>query len=147
MIETGTWERHLALYSAADALYRAGELKQARVLFLKALEIAPGDVDTRWALGSCLSELGRPYQAERYFRLARTRAAFAARGDLLYNIANALFDQGRFRAAIRLYRRVPRHAQAYPLARRNVLRCRRLLANPRIHPDRLRRASPASAVG
>jgi tetratricopeptide (TPR) repeat protein len=121
------WERHLTHYREADALYRKGQIKKARTLFLSALALAPNDADTLWALGSCWSELGNPRVAQRYFRRARTRADWKDRGDLLYNMANALLDQGRPTAALAFYKRVPRSAQAYLLAKRNVLLARRLM--------------------
>ena len=120
------WERHLAYYQDADALYLKGHVSQARALFLSALALAPNDADTLWALGSCSSELGNPRAAERYFRRARRRAVWEDRGDLLYNIANALFDQGRTAAALAMYKRIPRQAKAYMLAKRNLLLARRL---------------------
>lgn len=129
MNKVNTWEQHLSCYHEADSLYRTGNFKPARAMFKKALALAPGDSDTLWALGSCLSELGKPHQAEHYFRLARARAEFSRRGDLLYNIANALFDQGRRRAALQLYVRVPRSAQSFLQARKNALLVCRQLAN------------------
>ena len=122
------WEQHLAFYREADALYRAGNLKQAKSVFLKALSHAPGEVDTLWAIGSCFSELGQPHHAERYFRRSRAGASWKKRGDLCYNIANALLDQGRPRAAMRLYRKVPRSSEAFELARRNIHLVLRLLS-------------------
>ena len=133
MNQTNDWEQHLSWYREADSLYRAGHLKPARALFKKALALAPGNPDTLWALGSCFSELGQPHQAEHYFRLARARSEFNHRGDLLYNIANALFDQGRRRAALQLYVRVPRNAQSFLQARKNTLLVCRQLANPSFH--------------
>lgn len=119
--------RHVSLYSEADALYRRGEVKAARVLFCGALALAPRDGDTLHALGNCLSELGQPRRAERYFRFALTSASFSERGDLLYNLANARFDQQRYRAALSLYRRVPRGCAAFSMARRNAQHCLRAI--------------------
>lgn len=130
MNEEKTWEQHLALYREADSLYRAGDLRSARRMFALALVHAPHDADTLWALGSCASELGKPRLAERYFRRARVRSEWKRRGDILYNIANSLFDQRRFQAALQLYVRVPRRSDAFVLARRNALAARRKLANP-----------------
>lgn len=90
-----SWEAHLACYAEADALYRSGQLARARKLFRNALALAPGDVDTLWALGDCYSELGKPRRAELFYRKARAGAAWEQRGDLLYNIANTLLDQRR----------------------------------------------------
>ena len=123
------WELHLALYRKADLLYRAGELKQAKAMFFKALSFAQGEVDTLWAIGSCFSELGHPHHAERYFRLAMSKVDWNRRGELLYNIANALFDQGRQRAALTLYLKVPHRSAAFPLAKKNIHLLRRRLSS------------------
>ena len=130
------WARHLALYRRADALYKNGEIKEAKRLFLRALSLAPRDADTLWAIGSCFSDLGRPAAAERYYRRARAVARWHQRGDILYNIANALLDQGRPLAALRLYRRVPRSSSAYLLSQRNAA-----LAKRRANPSFQRTAS------
>ena len=129
-----TWEEHLARYREADALYKKGKLKSALNCFRKALALAPGDSDTLWALGDCHSELGQPRKAERFYRLARLQAPWDERGDLLYNIANALLDQGRPRAALQLYARVPRSAAAFLLAQRNSRLATRKLANISFQP-------------
>ena len=122
------WVRHCALYSEADALYRTGRLTEARALFVEALALWPGDSDSLWAIGSCFSELGNPWQAERYLRRALAVAPSKERGDLLYNIANARFDQKRFCDALQLYARVPRGSSAFELAMRNARLCRNRLA-------------------
>ena len=122
------WVRHCALYSEADTLYRSGRLKEAQALFVEALARWPGDSDTLWAIGCCFSELGDPWQAERYLRRALAAAPSKERGDLLYNIANARFDQKRFRGALQLYARVPRGSSASELAIINARLCRNRLA-------------------
>jgi tetratricopeptide (TPR) repeat protein len=136
------WERHCALYSEADTLYRSGRLKEARALFVEALALWPGDSDTLWAIGSCFSELGDPWQAERCFRRALAVGQSKERGHLLYNIANALFDQKRFVSALHLYARVPRGSSAFELATRNARLCRNRLARR----SRLRRIAACSQV-
>lgn len=130
-----SWEAHLACYAEADALYRSGQLARAVKLFRNALALAPGDVDTLWALGDCYSELGKPRRAELFYRKARAGAAWERRGDLLYNIANALLDQRRPVSAIRLYRLVPRSAGSYAQARKNQARARALMASMAINTD------------
>ncbi len=113
------WEEHLVLYREADVLYREGKIKLALKYFRRALNLAPADVDTLWALGNCYGELRKPRKAELFFRRARAYARLDQRGDLLYNIGNALFDQGCLRAALQLYARVPRSANSFLLAQRN----------------------------
>ncbi|MFG6429720.1 hypothetical protein [Roseateles sp. LYH14W] len=123
-----TWQAHCTLYGRADDLFRKRQFKLALRTFKQALLLAPRDVDTQWAIANCYSEMCRPLQAERYFRRARALAEWPQRGVLLYNIANAKFDQRKFGAAARLYRLVPRSSAAYSKARRNTLVVCRLLA-------------------
>ena len=124
-----TWEAHLACYAEADALYRAGEVLRALKLFRNALILAPGDVDTLWAIGDCYTDLAKPRRAEGFYRRARAGAAWRERGDLLYNIANALLDQRRPAAALRLYRLVPIRASSFKFVRKNQGHARALLAD------------------
>lgn len=126
--ESDAWEAHLAAYGQADALYQAGQLRAAVNVFRAALALAPFDADTLWALGDCCSELGQARKAERWYRAALRRVTWGRRGDLLYNIANALLDQGQPLAAIKLYSKIPRKAGAYDLAQRNIRLARRRLA-------------------
>jgi tetratricopeptide (TPR) repeat protein len=127
-----TWDAHLACYAEADSLFQRGVVRPALKSFRNALLLAPGDVDTLWAIGDCYSELGKPRLAEVFYRKARAGAVWRQRGDLLYNMANALLDQGRPAAALRFYQLVPRKAGSFGLARKNAARARALLANKAI---------------
>lgn len=128
-----SWQAHLACYAKADDFYRGGKLLFATRYFRNALLLAPGDLDTLWALGDCYSDRGKPWKAEHFYRRALANAPWKKRGDLRYNIANALLDQRRPSAAIRLYQLVPRSAMAYGLARQNERRARELLARKPTH--------------
>jgi tetratricopeptide (TPR) repeat protein len=132
MVEASTWQVHNTLYGRADDLFRKNQFKLALRAFKQALLLAPRDADTNWAIASCYSEMNSPFQAERYFRRARALAEWSQRGDLLYNIANAKFDQRQFQAAAKLYRLVPRSSTAYLKAQRNTSVVHRLLANPSV---------------
>lgn len=132
--ETVLSAEHLAWYRAADAAYSARKLKEALKLFHRALKAAPGDVDTLWAIADCHSDLGGPRKAERFYRMARAAAPWPQRGDLLYNLANALLDQGRPAAVLKLYRRVPRSAASYLQSRINMRVARRRWFEPCIEP-------------
>lgn len=132
MSEAITWQAHCDFYRRADDLFRDGQIKPALRIFKKALQLAPRDADTNWAIANCYSEMNSPFQAERYFRRARVLAERPQRGDLFYNIANAKFDQRKFTAAARLYRLVPRSSAAYFKAQRNISVAHRLLANPSV---------------
>jgi len=97
-----------AWYCVGTALFDSGKFDLASRAFKRSLRTRPDDFQALWALGDCYSELGRPKLAERYFakaiRFGRKQSAPA----LTFNLANALYDQGKFREAIRKYRRVLR---------------------------------------
>lgn len=130
------WEEHVARYKRADDLYRAGELRRAIKEFRAALALAKNDSDTLWALADCHSELGRPYKAERLYRAALARAEWSERGDLLYNIGNALLDQQRPTAALNFYRRVVPKSKAHRLAQKNISVARRMLVGKSVQHGR-----------
>jgi len=97
-----------AWYCVGTALFDSGKFDLASRAFKKSLRTRPDDFQALWALGDCYSELGHPKLAERYFakaiRFGRKESALA----LTFNLANAFYDQGKFREAIRKYRRVLR---------------------------------------
>jgi len=132
MAEATTWQAHCDLYRRADDLFGNGQIKSALRIFKQALQLAPRDADTNWAIANCYSKMNSPFQAERYFRRALALAERSQRGDLFYNIANAKFDQRKFTAAAKLYRLVPRSSAAYFKAKRNTSVVHRLLANPSV---------------
>ncbi len=121
--------KHHALYKEADSAYKRCDFVRARKLFAEALRLAPGDPDTLRAVGNCWDELGLPLLAERFHRRALAWSRGAERGDCIYNIANAKFDQGLYASALALYAKVPpRSKAAYRRARRNMRLCRNRLA-------------------
>jgi len=129
--ENSVWQQHMACYARADELFKSGRLREAIKAFRSALVLEPNDTDTLWALADCFSELGKAHKAERLYRAALIRADRSERGDLLYNLANALLDQRRPIAALVLYRRVGRKSGAFHLAKRNARIARRMLKGRR----------------
>ncbi len=109
-----------ALYQAGDDLFKEGKYKEALSEFDKALEAWPTDSYAVWAIGNCYSEMGKPEQAEEHFREALKNIPEKNKYDLIYNIGNALFDQRRFKEAIRLYEAIPKEHRTYKMARRNI---------------------------
>src|SRR5712691_479060 len=111
---------HVEAYRRADKHYGAGRYRAALRDFKRALQLAPGDSDTCWAIGNCYTELHRPRLAERAFRKALGSAKGKDRDALLYNLGNALFDQRNFKAAAQLYHRISSRSGLARLARRNL---------------------------
>lgn len=110
---------HLAYVRGARQIKR-GEFADALNSFRIALEEWPEDWQAMASLGYCHSELGKPRKAEACYREALLLAPENERPDLLYNLGNALFDQGRFAEAIEHYRQVPRGHKTWPFAKRNI---------------------------
>jgi Flp pilus assembly protein TadD len=113
------WAIHCEAYSRADRYFNAGEYRTALGEFRRALLLWPHDPDTLWGIGNCHTELRRPRLAERAFRKALKSAPESDREALVFNLANSLFDQGRYAAAARLYRRMNNQSNVGILARRN----------------------------
>ena len=111
---------HQQHYSCGDALYKQGEYKSAIKEFEKALFFASGDSDTLWAIGDCFSELGYPKDAEMSYREALQSCREKKRVDLIYNIANALFDQMKYKEAIKLYESIPYNSPIFKRAKKNI---------------------------
>ncbi|MCW7541257.1 tetratricopeptide repeat protein [Aquabacterium sp. A7-Y] len=103
-----------AWYCVGDARSRLRDFAGARDAFRKALRIWPQDAEALFAIGTCYDELGKPKLAERCFRncLSLMDANGAPRAWLkdaaLFNLANALFDQGKYRDAADLYKKLAR---------------------------------------
>jgi len=81
------------------------------------------------AVGNCYDEQNRPKLAERYFRRALGVShpiKPADRASITFNLANALFDQGRWDDAIELYMQLIKgHVSIRPGARKNLDLARR----------------------
>lgn len=125
------WEAHLKAYAAGDTLYKAERFRDALQKFRRALTLAPGNSDTLWAIAGCHDELGRPRLAERFYRAALQGAVQKDRAALYYNLGNALFDQGRFKEAIRCYSRVSARSDTIRAARKNMTRAKKCVLTKR----------------
>ena len=109
-----------AAYVKGDALWKKGRFKEAAQLFLIAVEEWPEDFQAWWALGNCYSELKKPRKAEDAFRKALDACSSAHRYELVFNLANALFDQKRFAEAVSLYTEIPSGHCLSQKAKKNV---------------------------
>ena len=88
-------------YVIGDVFYKSGDYEMAIKTFRRAYEYRRDDAEALMALGNSYSELGRPKMAERCFRKAilinPDKIAFR------FNLANALFDQGKLNQALKEY--------------------------------------------
>lgn len=108
-----------AWYNAGTIFFHQGKYVSALKAFKKALRTRKDDAQALWAIADCYSEMGKPSFAERYFRKALSNQP----GDqsLIYNLGNALFDQGRYQEAIEKYLDIKKaDSELYGLAKKNI---------------------------
>lgn len=111
---------NIEAYSDADRLFRSGRYRDALRLFQDAVHADPSDGLAHLALGNCWDALRKPKRAESSYRTAAELLPEAERSSAIYNLANALYDQGQYQEAVRLYRQVPKGTTTWELARRNL---------------------------
>lgn len=110
-----------AWYVVGDIYFKQDDFASALESFLKSLDDRPDDVEAMMAIGNCASALGDAALSEKYLRAALKQSESAA---LLYNLGNALFDQGKFGEALCYFKRVKMSdADIYAMAQRNLERC------------------------
>ena len=119
---------HVA-YARGDKSFKEGRFAEAAKHFLVALEEWPEDWQAMGALGNSYCEMKKPRKAEPWFRQAIALAPPERQPDLIYNLGNALFDQGRFEEAIAMYTQVPHGHKTRRLAEKNVALSKRRLAS------------------
>jgi len=113
-------ESNHAAYLKGDVLWKQGRFKEAAHSFLAAVNEWPEDYQSFWALGNCYTELKKPRKAERCFRQAIALCPSADKPVLVFNLANALFDQKRYASAITLHSQIPAgHALSRKAKRKN----------------------------
>lgn len=109
-----------AAYLKGDKLFKQGKFVDATAQFKIAIEEWPEDWQAMWALGNCFTELKRPRKAEEQFQAAILLAAADELPNLHFNLGNALFDQGKYDAAIAQYRLVPKGHHVARSAAKNI---------------------------
>lgn len=115
-------------YAAGDIFWHQQKYQHALRAFQKAARCWPEDAEAQMAIGNCHAELKRPKLAERFFR--RSLELVPRKSSVKFNLANALFDQGKFAEAIRIYRVVERtNAPMGANAKRNRLLAQHKLAS------------------
>ena len=114
-----------AWYIVGDIFYKQGDIEYAISCFKKALSDWPEDVEAICALGSCYSYIAKPEKAEGY--LSKGLLISPGNPTLLYNYANALFDQKKYRDAIRYFRKIEQEEEIYSLAQSNIKKAKKKL--------------------
>jgi tetratricopeptide (TPR) repeat protein len=116
-------------YSEADRLFGAGRFRDALRLFQASAAADPSDHAALMAIGNCWDALRKPTKAEESFRLALAVAPESEWPNILFNLGNALFDQGCMREAIEAFNSVPPGSHVAASAQRNAMLASEHLAN------------------
>lgn len=121
-------------YVAGDLLLRRGRYAEAAKAFRRSIQAWPDDSQAIGALGYCCSEMGKAWLAERHFR--RSLEIDPGRREVRFNLGNALFDQRKFRSAIREYgKAIAGSDELSGMARRNRGLAERALKNGDLRPS------------
>lgn len=113
-----------AWYTVGDAFYKLEQFEDAIAAFRKALENWPEDKEAALALSNSYSENKMPKEAE--LALKSFLEKNPANETLIYNLANALFDQEKWDEAIPLYTSIKRDTELYGLAQKNLKMAKKL---------------------
>lgn len=105
-------------YIVGDIYYKNENYELAVSAFKKAIQHREDDSEAYFALSNSYSELGMPDKAEHSLRKAIT---FKRKNVYVYNLANSLFDQGKYLEAIKLYGDVSGDDdELYSMAQKNL---------------------------
>lgn len=88
-------------YVLGSIFLKSGDHALAIKAFKRSLKSWPGDVDALMAVGNVYGEMGRCKMAERFFR--KGLLIKPENSGLRFNLANALFDQGKLDLARKEY--------------------------------------------
>jgi tetratricopeptide (TPR) repeat protein len=102
--------------------FKESDFKSAKREFEVALEYWPEDPQAWFALGNYFDELKKPARAEECFRAALKYSSEEKKSDTYFNLGNSLYDQEKFEAAIKCYRKVSAQSSTYAVAQRNIKR-------------------------
>jgi tetratricopeptide (TPR) repeat protein len=120
-----------AWYCVGDAYFKAEDFLEAVAAFQRARKANPEDAMCFLALGNSYDAIGRPKLAERMFRKALCMHLDSfERASVLFNLGNALYDQGRYAEAAQQYQRVKiRKDEVGEKARKNLTRVKAKIKN------------------
>ncbi len=118
-------ERNNVAYSTGCAHYDKGHYSRAKSAFEEALQFWPEDAQAWMAIGNCYEALNKPRLAEQHFRKALEFCNEFEAANIQYNLANSLYDQGLYDAAIEAYLSIPKGHPVWLKARNNLSRAKK----------------------
>ena len=114
-------------YAEGCKFYDKGHFSRAKRSFETALEYWPLDPQALMAVGNCYDELNNPSRAEVFYRKSLKYSAEKGIANVMFNLGNSLFDQGKMEEAIECYSKISGQEKVFWSAQRNTK-----LANDRI---------------
>ncbi|MFZ6769982.1 hypothetical protein ACO0LM_23250 [Undibacterium sp. Di26W] len=115
-----------AWYIIGDIFYKKAEYGLATDAFKKALAHWPNDLDAMIAVGNCYSENEMLNEAENFLR--ESKKLFPASSTITYNLANSLFDQGKYLAAIKMYETISSEDEIiFNSSQKNIVKAKKKL--------------------
>ena len=116
-----------AWYLGGDIYYRFEDYQQAIHCFKNSILARPDDVDAILAIANCYSKINMPNKSTEW--LEKGLNIDSNNNALLYNYANSLYDQGRYKEAVEKYNEVTDlDKDIYELARKNLKKSRRKIS-------------------
>ncbi len=114
-----------AWYTVGDIFYKTKKYDQAIHAFKKAFLNWSGDVEALWAIANCYSDLAKPWLTKHYLTKAIRHGG--KRDVLRYNLGNALFDMGKYRDAVKQYKKIgKKDRELFKLACSNMKKAEKL---------------------
>ena len=107
-------------YAEADKLFKLGRFRAALRLFQAAVVADPQDGDAYMAIGNCWDALKKPKNAQDAFLKALDLVDNQLKPSVMFNLGNALMDQGNYAEAIAVFSGVPKGSVVAEKCARNI---------------------------
>lgn len=115
--EIFSFDKNHAWYLVGDIYFKQGRFRNALNAFYKALHEYSSDADSCWAIADCYSQIGIYKIAEKYYRKS---LFIRKRKEVIYDLANSIYDQKRYPEAAKLYKQLLGSGSLGIKARKNL---------------------------
>ena len=113
-------DRNHVAYRRGDKAFQARRYSEAISWFKEAIGEWAEDYQAHFALANSYSEAGKYRKAELAYREALRLSPETQRSSIQFNLANALFDQGKFGDALNEFEALPRGSSVHSAAMHNA---------------------------
>jgi tetratricopeptide (TPR) repeat protein len=118
-------DRNHAWYLVGDIWFKQKRFRNALFAFRRAIHEYGSDADSYWAIADCYSALGIYKMAEKYYRKS---LFLRKRKEVIYDLANAIYDQKKYVESIKLYKQVQGFSALGLKARHNLVLAKNKMA-------------------